>query len=137
MADLQCDIEATNETMHTIMSKIRKKFGQNSIIPNANHGIVEAGKKLDRFYDVKRISLELKKKVGKKIVTYKEDKDVVYVNDVNGLVQHVMKERSLDPAKTLVRIGLDGGGGSLKVIASIFEPEKENCGKEKLDSGSK
>ena len=32
-----------------------------------------------------------------------------------------MNERELDAEKVLVGVGLDGGGGSFKVTASIFE----------------
>ena len=66
-------------------------------------------------------------KKGKKIkktVTYFQKKDICHVKDLDAYVQHVIKERGLDPKTTLIRVGLDGGGGSLKVLISVFDPLK-------------
>ena len=49
------------------------------------------------------------------------DVDLVYVKDLDVFITHVISERELDAEKVLVRVGLDGGGGSFKVTASIFE----------------
>jgi hypothetical protein len=51
-----------------------------------------------------------------------QKKDLVYVNDVSDFILHIIRERSLDPAEAVVRIGCDGGGGSFKVICNIFDP---------------
>ena len=46
--------------------------------------------------------------------------DLVYVRDPVKFINYVIEERGLDKSKVLVRLGLDGGQGSFKVIASIF-----------------
>ncbi|XP_065652986.1 uncharacterized protein LOC136080295 [Hydra vulgaris] len=38
-----------------------------------------------------------------------------------------MTSRKQNPFQTLIRIGIDSGGGSLKVIGNLFDPEKERC----------
>jgi hypothetical protein len=45
-----------------------------------------------------------------------------------------MHLRGLDPSTTIVRVGTDGGGGSFKVIANIFDPEKKQK-KGEFDTG--
>ena len=49
--------------------------------------------------------------------------DLVYVKDPVKFIDYVIEERGLDKSKVLVRLGLDGGQGSFKVIASIFETD--------------
>jgi hypothetical protein len=51
-------------------------------------------------------------------------KDLVYVNDVSEFILHIIRERGLNPAESLVRVGTDGGGGSFKVICNIFDASK-------------
>ena len=39
------------------------------------------------------------------------------------LVFHKCGMRKIDPVDALVRVGIDGGGGSLKLIMNIFIPQ--------------
>ena len=55
----------------------------------------------------------------KKVITEKVSKDVVYVNDVCALLRHVLHQRGMNPATTLIRVGLDGGGGNFKIMVSL------------------
>ena len=116
--------------MHTI----RKRIGHKAISPKAQQDIVEMGKKLDTFYTITPDKMEMKKteeketngKNTKKVVTYEEQKNIVHVKNTSDFVQHIIQERHLDPSTAVVRIGLDSGGGSMKVIASIFDPDTES-----------
>ena len=142
-----------------VIKVIRKRFGRKAFKPNANREFIEGGKRVDDFYDVKKMSFEKKKTViveegengekgkgvgknekgkkgkkgekGKKtqVTTEMVEKDVVFVKDVDPFVKHVSKLRGLDPAKTTIRINMDGGQGSIKVdsiysIDSIFKKTK-------------
>ena len=49
--------------------------------------------------------------------------DLLYLKDPPAFIEHVIKERGLDRDKVLVRVGMDGGQGSFKVVASIFETD--------------
>ena len=53
---------------------------------------------------------------SKKKDTVKVKKSIVYVKDVSSLVEYVIKSRGLDPLRTIVRIGLDGGQNTFKVM---------------------
>ena len=76
--------------------------------------VVEEGRKVKKMVMVE----EGVKKV-KKVITEKVSKDVVYVNNVCALLRHVLHQRGMNPATTLIRVGLDGGGGNFKIMVSL------------------
>ena len=148
LSQLQVEIDASNHTMNKIMTTIRKRIGFKAIEKNANQGLLQAGRRVEDFYAVKKIPMEVKESVDcdekgksgkrgeakgakakgkskKKTVTVKEEKDVVFVRDVAKFVDFVIKERGLNPARTTVRIGLDGGQDTFKVMASIFDDAED------------
>ena len=63
LSSLQAEIGASNDTMHKIMKTIRGRIGKNAIEPGANAQIVEEGKKLDSFFRVKKIPMEVSKSI--------------------------------------------------------------------------
>ena len=78
---------------------------------------------LDEFYSVESLEFEVKTGQGKDATTTKENKDLVFLKDPKEFFDHIIAERGLDREKVLIRIGLDGGQGSFKVIVSIFETD--------------
>ena len=53
----------------------------------------------------------------------------VFCEDCHALVQHVIRERGLNPHDCKVLCGFDGGQGLLKIGFTVFEnvvPKKEN-----------
>ena len=55
----------------------------------------------------------------------KEFKDLVYLKDPQAFFYHIVAERGLDREKVMVRVGLDGGQVSFKVVVSIFETDDD------------
>ena len=53
-------------------------------------------------------------------------RDIVVVRDVAATVDWVVEERGLERSNTAVRISIDGRGGSLKVLASIFDKNEDS-----------
>ena len=51
----------------------------------------------------------------------KEMKDVAIVKDTANFLNRVVRERGLDVDTGVIRTVLDGGGGSFKVMASVFD----------------
>ena len=69
---------------------------------------------------------------------------VVLCNNLNELIDDIIRERNIDDKDLLVRIGMDGGGGFLKICLSVFQLQRDTagCGKRldekfKKDSGVK
>ena len=46
-----------------------------------------------------------------------------------GLIDEVCKTRGLDPTTAVVRVGMDGGQGSFKVVMNIYDPADNEHGK--------
>ena len=55
-----------------------------------------------------------------KKVLVKETKDVAIVKNTKGFLDRVVSERGLNPETAVMRVVPDGGGGSFKVIVSVF-----------------
>ena len=89
------------------------------------------GKQLEEHFTVTDMDLEMKRtkvritKTGKKtkvVETYVSSRSICHATNTSDYIQHLIKIRGLDPARTMVRLGIDGGGGSLKILVSIFDP---------------
>lgn len=132
LSELQSFTDLPSDTMLTVMSTIRKRMGRRAIEPNANQHIVDSGKIVEDFFLVKKVLMEVKRSVDvegratKKVETVMVEKDVVYCHDLKGYVDFVISEREMDPATAAVRIGIDSGRGSLKFVASIYDPSTED-----------
>ena len=50
---------------------------------------------------------------------------MIYANDKD-LIKEICSQRNLNPNDCLIRIGVDGGQGSVKVVMNIFDPEDMN-----------
>ena len=129
------------------MKKIRGRIGAKAIAPNANADVVASGFRVDQFYKVKKVQVEVKKSVEvevkgkgkkttgkdakgkskkvKKVITVMEEKDVVYVEECSDFFKWITRERGLDPSKTTVLVSMDYGQGTLKIMASIFDDAEQ------------
>ena len=54
------------------------------------------------------------------------ERDLVVVKNTSEFIQHIIEQKKLDPARSIVRISLDGGSGCLKIIVNVFDPEAED-----------
>ena len=99
------------------------KSGGVKFEPHIREDLEKLSHCLDEFYTVEKLDFIEKKQVKKKSVTSNVMLDLVYLKDPVAFIEHVIKERGLDKEKVLVRIGLDGGQGSFKVVASVFETD--------------
>ncbi|XP_065661298.1 uncharacterized protein LOC136084686 [Hydra vulgaris] len=101
-----------------LLKSLRKSEIQ--FVANLEKKLCKKSKLLSKFYDVKTIFAEEKKKLSTDV-----SRDLVYVCQLTELLNFVMTSRKQNPFQTLIRIGIDSGGGSLKVICNLFDPEKE------------
>lgn len=51
------------------------------------------------------------------------EKDLIYVENVWTLVVEICEQRGLNPNSCIIRVGVDGGQGSLKLVINIFDPD--------------
>ena len=78
---------------------------------------------LEDFYETETLDFEVNKKVGNKSIIEIVKKDIILVKDPTELIRHICNEREMVMEEMCVRIGIDGGQGSVKVVMNIFDPD--------------
>ena len=102
--------------------------------------MIERNHQLDDFFVHEYLLFNREDKELKKVVNDKEH--AIIANDICGLIDKVFEVRGLDEENSLLRIGLDGGGGFLKVCMSAFDlrgsfSNEKTLSKKFKDSGVK
>ena len=116
LASLQKKLQCSENKLLMLAREFRTQGVQ--FEPNIREDLAKLSHSLDEYFNVEKLEF-ICKNSDKVDVT--ADVDLVYVKDLDVFITHVISERELDAEKVLVRVGLDGGGGSFKVTASIFE----------------
>ena len=78
--------------------------------------------------------------VNEKLKTKDNFEHVAICNNLDQLIYRMIQERNIDENNVLIRIGLDGGGGFLKVCLSVFDfgqTKKSRLGERFKDRGIK
>ena len=67
------------------------------------------------------------------------ERDVTILKDTKSFIEKVITARHLNDKEVITRVAMDGGGGSFKIVANVFDknsdPKKEKKGN--LDTGVK
>ena len=131
---LQTAFNLSDRTTLGIAGAMRVVNGRNSVEPNIQSKLVERNHRYDDLFEIK--TLEMKQKVKKGEENNNKDLDQsgcrtvfrtgVVCSDPDRLVQTKIAEEGLNVHKALVKVGLDGGQGMLKVAATVEEFDKEN-----------
>ena len=129
-------IEVEMELGRNHISKLKRILGQ---VVTVETGVREALRSWDRMgadqLELSRIGnfeLKIPATKGKKgekgtpanveVIT----RDVVMVRDVAKMVEFTVEQRSMDKERTVVRISIDSGSGSLKILGSIFHENEDS-----------
>ena len=121
MAAVQKKLHCSESKVLTIARSFKKegiKFE-----PHIREDLLKLSHSLDHFYTVEKVKVTRTEKVNKKYVESEVERDLVFLKDPVSFIEHVIQERGLKRDKVIVRIGLDGGQGSFKVVASVFETD--------------
>ena len=127
MSDIQKDLNLSNHQTYTLAEDIRLASGSRSIIEsNLKQNLHEINHQLDNFRHSRlRFIKEIK---GQPTESFEQT--AIICDDVDSLIGKVIESRNyLDEEDVLVRIGLDGGGGFMKVCLSIFDMKMPSTGK--------
>ena len=126
--------------------------------------LVEISREMEEFYEVVEIEMEeevtevkkvnvekvktvngqkvitIEKKEKKETVLRKVKKNVVFVKNLSEFVAFIAMQRNIKKEELVVRTSLDGGGGSFKIVGSIFKMPEPGKGPEnvkgELDTGA-
>lgn len=100
----------SQQDVKMMVSNFKKKFGKNCVEPGIAKTIFDKTHLLDSYFDVTERSFD------NETITH----TLVYSHKLNDLVAFVLGYRNCDD-EFILKIGIDGGSGSLKVCLSIQE----------------
>lgn len=97
--------------------------------PNCELKILEKTRLLSEFYREEKVTIKVKGKIVQR--------DLIYVHNIQEFIAKVAELRGQELYSLFCRIGIDSGGGSLKIIINLFNPDTVHDGKghADLDSG--
>ena len=107
----------------TIERELRKDLGRKGIDANSAKYWKQKSHSLEDFYETETLDFEVIKKVGNKSIIENVKKDIILVKDPTELIRHICNKREMIMEDMCVRIGIDGGQASLKVVMNIFDPD--------------
>lgn len=105
-----CSNNMSEKSVRTFIANFRRKFGKNSVEPGIIEKIREATHTLDEYFEVSSIEIN----------NGTESKTLVFCNKLNQFLAFVLDYRSYEDV--VIKIGIDGGAGSLKVCMSVQNP---------------
>ena len=113
----------SDEALMDTATFVRRSLGEKYVEENLEKALPKVKLQLKDFFVLKMVDTVRKKK-GKEdsILTH----PLVLVEDLESFAAKIMAERGLDPAETDVIMGIDDGGGMLKVRISFYSVLMEN-----------
>lgn len=100
---------------------VRQKLGRESIEPYLRDNLAERSKLVECHFEA--IDIALKEKSNGLLVDI--SRPAVIVKDINSFLEYVVKYRSFDATKLLVKLGLDGGQGFFKVTLNVSSTDDQ------------
>lgn len=110
LLNMQAKSNLSNKQILNIATSLRSICGHKAVESRFREKLTEVSRKLESFYLSVSSNFKINDTDGysKRIL--------VYCNDVEGLVNFILKDREYDPFNHLIRIGLDGGGDFSKSL---------------------
>ena len=119
-AGIQQDLGISNSQTKILLRDIRLASGSRNIIEkNAFVKIQEKNRQLDSFFKLNKLVYRVEEKETK--ITKNMEFPTIVCSDLPGLIDMVLEKRERERDSVLIKISVDGGGGFLKICASIFE----------------
>ena len=102
----------------TLIEDLNRAAGHKVVETYAKTKMHVRNHRLDAFFEHMMIQFTRKIKGTKNSEQF--DQHVIVVTDISSFISEVVKVRELERHHCLVKIGMDGGGGFLKICASVF-----------------
>lgn len=118
---MQANFNLSQKTTLGIATIIRKATANKKIIePNLKRKLSDELHSLDEFFYIKHFNFEVGKKENLSITNI----GTVSCKDINGLIEHIKERRGVSEVN--LKVGIDGGGGFLKLCLSLQSPYQTN-----------
>ena len=112
---IQVEAKLSDSQIKKISKNLRLQLGRKVIEPKLREALVENKRKFDQYFSADTVQFQGKD--GKYVV-----RPFVFCSNFVGFVQEILQLRDLDISDVVLKIGLDGGKGHLKMILTIFDP---------------
>ena len=112
---------------------LRKSSGSRNLIEQGMmEAIYEKNRQINEYFEVKTCTFTTVNEKFKSRETFEQK--VVLCCNLDALIERMIRERNIDEDNMLIRVGIDGGGGFLKVCLSVFDlrPTKRSRLEEKF-----
>lgn len=131
MSAIQTDLNLSVRQVHRLCKDLRQVSSSRTLIQaGLKSGIYDTNHKLDDQFELRLLQYTDNRNVS-------FERWTVVCRDLSAFVDNVITERNIDTSEMILKIGIDGGGGFLKVTLSVFDlNESVNTTKTK-DSGVK
>ena len=129
--NIQSDLDLSHNHVKRLAQHVRTAVNSRKYIEaHLTPKLTVRNHRLDDFISVKTMQFMEKEKKTEKFI--KIERNVVYANDIIKLIDHTRATRNYVPENRLeIKIGVDGGGGFLKICVNMFNPdeiiEKKTC----------
>ena len=119
-AGIQQDLGISNSQTKILLHNIRLASGSRNIIEkNAFVKIQEENRQLDSFFKLNKLVYRVEEKETK--ITKNMEFPTTVCSDLPELIYMVLEKCKRERDSVLIKVSVDGGGGFLKICASIFE----------------
>ena len=122
MSNLMTKRNMSAAAAEDMCSAIRTIFRRKSVEPGIREKIQEHGHLLDEHFKLTNLRFIIKNPNGQQ---EENDRTTILVQDADNFIQGMIKARGYNPSTSLVKLGLDGGGGFFKITINIIDKERE------------
>jgi len=134
------DLNLSSRKTLQLCQDLREISGDRKIIDKScKKKMVKKSHEIDKFFEHTKISFYHEVTVEGTKTKHPDtfEQHVIIVNDISGLIDKVIFERNLNEDNLIIRIGLDGLGGFMKIRLSLFYLDEEVTEVAEVPSSSK
>ena len=112
---MQVEANLSDRQVGKVFKNLRLQLGRKIVEPGLRDNLVKEKCKFDSFFSADQV--QFSDSEGNAII-----RPFVYCSDIVGFVHEIAKLRGVNLADLVLKVGLDGGKGHLKMILTVYDP---------------
>ena len=130
MANIQVDMNLSTRRTYQLAHEIRQKMGSRKAVePGLKATLYEKHHQLDTFFEIRSLQFQKQNEYF--------NEQAIICNNVEGLIDKIIKYRGILSDSSIIKIGADGGRGFLKICITIFDKSQSDVHATFSDNGVK
>jgi len=118
---LQLSLSTSNTNMkNKIIPFLRTVLGRKSVEQGCEIQFQKRDSRLEQFFSFTELDFQVSS--TNELMPH----PIIYCNDVEGLIASTCSARGIDMSEANIKIGIDGGGGFMKICLNIFTDDSSN-----------